>query len=197
MPGNASSFDLGLSSGGLISGLNYTGKTSGLLNQATSRLGLSWHFDPELQGVRITYFDTRTFDVWTFGDELEIESTVKSGLLTSTGSGDSGSTTSSGGAKGESGSNQSTKSKYKTSLMSGIVQWMTNSSTIGGIDNALVMAVVGHRLFGLPFAVYSVICFVVALALPKVAAATSRKTTHALALEFSSLASLREHAVEG
>ena len=120
MPGNASSFDLGLSSGGLISGLNYTGKTSGLLNQATSRLGLSWHFDPELQGVRITYFDTRTFDVWTFGDELEIESTVKSGLLTSTGSGDSGSTTSSGGAKGESGSNQSTKSKYKTSLMSDI-----------------------------------------------------------------------------
>ncbi|PKF23677.1 PilN family type IVB pilus formation outer membrane protein [Pseudomonas hunanensis] len=120
MPGSASSFDLGLSIGGLISGLNYNGKTSGLLNQATSRLGLSWHFDPELQGVRITYFDTRTFDVWTFGDELEIESTVKSGLLTSTGNGDSGSSTSSGGATGESGSNQSTKSTYKTSLMSDI-----------------------------------------------------------------------------
>lgn len=120
MPGSASSFDFGLSSGGLISGLNYNGKTSGLLNQATSRLGLSWHFDPELQGVRITYFDTRTFDVWTFGDELEIESTVKSGLLTSTGNGDSGSSTSSGGATGESGSNQSTKSTYKTSLMSDI-----------------------------------------------------------------------------
>ncbi|MDD1954292.1 PilN family type IVB pilus formation outer membrane protein [Pseudomonas sp. 8209] len=120
MPGSASSFDLGLSSGGLISGLNYNGKTSGLLNQATSRLGLSWHFDPELQGVRITYFDTRTFDVWTFGDELEIESTVKSGLLTSTGNGDSGSSNSSGGATGESGSNQSTKSTYKTSLMSDI-----------------------------------------------------------------------------
>lgn len=120
MPGSASSFDLGFSSGGLISGLNYNGKTSGLLNQATSRLGLSWHFDPELQGVRITYFDTRTFDVWTFGDELEIESTVKSGLLTSTGNGDSGSSNSSGGATGESGSNQSTKSTYKTSLMSDI-----------------------------------------------------------------------------
>ena len=120
MPGSASSFDLGLSSGGLISGLNYNGKTSGLLNQATSRLGLSWHFDPELQGVRITYFDTRTFDVWTFGDELEIESTVKSGLLTSTGNGDSGSSNSSGGATGESGSNQSIKSTYKTSLMSDI-----------------------------------------------------------------------------
>lgn len=120
MPGSASSLDLGFSAGGQISGLNYNGNVSGLLNQATSRLGLSWHFDPELQGVRITYFDTRTFDVWTFGDELEIESTVKSGLLTSTGNGDSGSSNSSGGAKGESGSNQSTKSTYKTSLMSDI-----------------------------------------------------------------------------
>ena len=121
IPGNASSFDLGFSGGGgQISGLNYNGNVSGLLNQATSRLGLSWHFDPELQGVRITYFDTRTFDVWTFGDNLEIESTVKSGLLTSTGNGSSGSSTSSGGATGESGSNQSTKSTYKTSLMSDI-----------------------------------------------------------------------------
>ena len=41
-----------------------------------------------------------------------------------------------------------------TSLMSGIVQWMTNSSTIGGIDNALIMAVVGCRLFGMPYAFY-------------------------------------------
>ena len=41
-----------------------------------------------------------------------------------------------------------------TSLISGIVQWMTNSSTIGGIDNALIMAVVGGRLFGVPYAFY-------------------------------------------
>ncbi|WP_374627001.1 ABC transporter permease [Devosia sp.] len=41
-----------------------------------------------------------------------------------------------------------------TSLMSGIVQWMTNSSTIGGIDNALINAVVGQRLFGIPLAFY-------------------------------------------
>ena len=41
-----------------------------------------------------------------------------------------------------------------TSLMSGIVQWMTNSSTIGGIDNSLIMAVVGNRLFGIPYAFY-------------------------------------------
>ena len=41
-----------------------------------------------------------------------------------------------------------------TSLMTGLVQWMTNSSTIGGIDNALVMAVVGERLLGVPLAFY-------------------------------------------
>jgi ribose transport system permease protein len=41
-----------------------------------------------------------------------------------------------------------------TSLMSGIVQWMTNSSTIGGIDNGLIMANVGYRLFGVPYAFY-------------------------------------------
>ena len=35
-----------------------------------------------------------------------------------------------------------------TSLMTGIVQWITNSSTIGGIDNSLVQAVVGFRIFG-------------------------------------------------
>lgn len=41
-----------------------------------------------------------------------------------------------------------------TSLMTGIVQWMTNSSTIGGIDNALIMAVVGGRFLGVPYAFY-------------------------------------------
>lgn len=41
-----------------------------------------------------------------------------------------------------------------TSLMSGIVQWITNSSTIGGIDNSLIMAAVGYRLFGIPYAFY-------------------------------------------
>jgi ribose transport system permease protein len=41
-----------------------------------------------------------------------------------------------------------------TSLMTGIVQWMTDSSTIGGIDIALINAVVGGRFLGVPFAFY-------------------------------------------
>src|ERR1700734_3370553 len=38
-----------------------------------------------------------------------------------------------------------------TSVMTGLAQWITNSSTIGAIDNALVMAVVGGRLVGFPY----------------------------------------------
>jgi ribose transport system permease protein len=41
-----------------------------------------------------------------------------------------------------------------TSLITGIVQWMTDSSTISGIDNRLVDAVVGGTLLGIPFAFY-------------------------------------------
>lgn len=50
-----------------------------------------------------------------------------------------------------------------TSLMTGIVQWMTNSSTIGGIDNALINAVVGGQIFGIPYAFYYAIVAVLVL----------------------------------
>lgn len=50
-----------------------------------------------------------------------------------------------------------------TSLISGIVQWFTKSSTIGGIDNALIMSVVGGRLFGVPYAFYYAFAAVVIL----------------------------------
>jgi ribose transport system permease protein len=41
-----------------------------------------------------------------------------------------------------------------TSLISGLVQWMTDSSTIGGVDDGLITAVVGLRLIGIPYAFY-------------------------------------------
>lgn len=50
-----------------------------------------------------------------------------------------------------------------TSLMTGIVQWMTNSSTIGGIDYRLINAVVGGQLFGIPFAFYYAVVAVLVL----------------------------------
>ncbi|MEO2038299.1 MAG: ABC transporter permease [Martelella sp.] len=50
-----------------------------------------------------------------------------------------------------------------TSLMSGLVQLITKSSTIGGIDNALIMAVVGGRLFGVPYAFYYALAAVIVM----------------------------------
>ena len=104
--------------------IKYSGKLSGLLNQATSQLGLAWNYSSDDRSVHVTYFDTKTFDVWAFGDDQVIESTVKSGLLTATGSGSSsgggGGGSSSTGASGESGSNQSTTVTIKTSLIGDI-----------------------------------------------------------------------------
>lgn len=104
--------------------IKFSGKLSGLLNQVTAQLGLAWNYSSDDRSVRITYFDTKTFDVWAFGDDQVIESTVKSGLLTATGSGSGsgggGGGSSSTGASGESGSNQSTTVTIKTSLIGDI-----------------------------------------------------------------------------
>ncbi len=50
-----------------------------------------------------------------------------------------------------------------TSLMTGIVQWMTDSSTIGGIAPSLVEAVSGGRLLGVPYAFYYALAVAVLL----------------------------------
>ncbi|MDH2328671.1 ABC transporter permease [Cereibacter sp. SYSU M97828] len=44
-----------------------------------------------------------------------------------------------------------------TSVITGLVQWMTNSSTIGGISPTLVNMVMRGRLFGISYAFYYVI----------------------------------------
>ena len=121
LPGNAKSLNAtGLSAHSTLP-IKFSGKLSGLLNQVTARLGLAWNYSSDDRSVRITYFDTRTFDVWAFGDDQVIEITVKSGLVTSTGGGSgSGGGSSTTGASGESGSNQSTAVTIKTSLVDDI-----------------------------------------------------------------------------
>lgn len=44
-----------------------------------------------------------------------------------------------------------------TSIITGLVQWMTNSATIGGISPLLIDSVVRGRLFGISYAFYYVI----------------------------------------
>jgi ribose transport system permease protein len=51
-----------------------------------------------------------------------------------------------------------------TSLISGLVQWMTDSSSISGIDPALIDAVVGGRLLGVPYAFYYALAAAVLIA---------------------------------
>ena len=124
MPNNVRSMSMGGLSAPSAFPVKYSGKLSGLLNQVTAQQGLAWNYSSEDRSVRITYFDTKTFDVWAFGDDQVIESTVKSGLLTATGSGSGngggGGGSSSTGASGESGSNQSTTVTIKTSLIGDI-----------------------------------------------------------------------------
>ncbi|HVF57264.1 MAG TPA: MFS transporter [Pyrinomonadaceae bacterium] len=55
----------------------------------------------------------------------------------------------------------------------------------------------GNEWGGLGFAVYSVVCFLVAFALPKLAAATSRKTVHALALVCGGVGLLSTYFIHG
>jgi len=58
----------------------------------------------------------------------------------------------------------------------------TARHVFGATDSGSNRFAEGVEWGGICFAVYSVVCFVVAFALPKLAAATSRKTVHALAL---------------
>ncbi|MDU8358494.1 PilN family type IVB pilus formation outer membrane protein [Pseudomonas syringae group sp. J309-1] len=109
----------------LVSGLRYSGKASGLLDDVTARLGLTYRFNPTSRSVQVSYFDTKVFDVYAFGDVQEIKSTVRSGMTTSSGSGSGSSSgassgSSSSGVSGDSGSNQSTTVTLNTSILTDI-----------------------------------------------------------------------------
>jgi len=50
-----------------------------------------------------------------------------------------------------------------TSVITGLVQWMTNSSTIGGISRELITLVSRGRLFGISYAFYYVIAIAIVI----------------------------------
>lgn len=109
-----------------VNDIKYSGRLSGLLDLATARLGLSWRYSATEHAVRVNFFETKVFDVYAFGDKQVIESTVKSGMVTTAGtgsgssSGGGGSGGSSSGVSGDSGSNQSTKVTLESSLLTDI-----------------------------------------------------------------------------
>ncbi|MBX8588648.1 PilN family type IVB pilus formation outer membrane protein [Pseudomonas cichorii] len=140
-PGSSMNVATNYSTGGQISNLKYSGKASGLLDEVTARLGLAYRFSQSERAVYISYFETKVFDIYSFGDEQVIESTVKSGMVTSAGSsggstGSSSSGNSNSGVSGESGSNQSTTVKLKSSILLDVqnnVKAMLSTSPAGRI----------------------------------------------------------------
>lgn len=110
--------------GGLqpISGISWNAKVSGFLDLITSRTGVSWRFDPAEKAVVIYLLDTKTFRIYAFDDTNQVNSTVRSGMTTSTGTGEgsSGSMGGSSGISGDSGSNQTTSVSLETSILNDI-----------------------------------------------------------------------------
>ncbi|AIC21832.1 secretin [Pseudomonas chlororaphis] len=105
-----------------ISNIKWDAKVSGFLDLITSRTGVSWRFDQVENAAVIYYLDTRTFRVYAFDDTTKMDSTVRSGMTTSTGT--SGDNSSAGGStsgiSGDSGSNQTSNVSLKTSILNDI-----------------------------------------------------------------------------
>jgi type IVB pilus formation R64 PilN family outer membrane protein len=107
-----------------VSGIQWEGKLSGLLDVATAQLGLSWKYTADDNTVSIYSLDTKTFSIFAFADETDMQSMVKSGTTSASGTSGSGGGGSggseSGGVSGESGSSQSTSVSLKTSIIKDI-----------------------------------------------------------------------------
>lgn len=103
---------------GSISDLKYSGPLQGLLDAATSRLGVSWRF--ENGGVNIFYLDTQVFSLLALPSITETKSSVQSGTSTTSGSSGSSSGGSTGGTTSNAGSSQSTDVSMKTDLIEDI-----------------------------------------------------------------------------
>jgi type IVB pilus formation R64 PilN family outer membrane protein len=121
--GGAQTFSAGSTRNTQLRGLKYEGRLSGLLNQVTAQLGLSWKFSAVDRAVTIFYLDTRTFNFYAFASTTDMQSVVQSGTTSAAGTG-SGSSSSgaSSGISGYSGSSQSTTLSLKTSIADDIEQ---------------------------------------------------------------------------
>lgn len=100
-----------VSGGSALRGLFWQGELGGLLDNVTTRLGLSWRYE---QGrIAIFYLDTRTFPVMFMDSKASFGSKTVSGTTSSMGAtGDS----SGGGLSGDSNTSQATEMEIKSSL---------------------------------------------------------------------------------
>lgn len=104
----------------------WQGELGGLLDNVTTRLGLSWRYE---QGrIAIFYLDTRTFPVMFMDSKASFGSKTVSGTTSSMGaSGDS----SGGGLSGDSNTSQATEMEIKSSLYEDVTNTIKSMLTPG------------------------------------------------------------------
>lgn len=95
---------------GSLPGVTWNGSLSGLLDNVTTRLGLSWRY--EYGHIAIFWLDTRTFAVNFMDSDASFESKTVSGTTSSAGT----SGNSSGGNKGDNSTSQTTTATIKSSI---------------------------------------------------------------------------------
>lgn len=98
--------------------VQYEGRLSGLLDTVTTRLGLSWRYDPRTRQITVYYLDTRQFDLSAFDFKINMNSTITSGISSTTGvsdgiSGQSSQSGGSGSGTNSSGSSQNASTDLK------------------------------------------------------------------------------------
>ena len=109
-----------------LHGVYWQGALSGLLDNITTRLGLSWRYE---QGhITLFYVDTRTFPVMFMDSVTAFNSKVVSGTTTSSGSSDS---SASGGVSGDVNTSQTTTTEMKTSLYTDLQNTVKSMLTPG------------------------------------------------------------------
>ncbi|MGK2679313.1 PilN family type IVB pilus formation outer membrane protein [Serratia marcescens] len=113
-------------SSGQLRGLFWNGELGGLLDNVTTRLGLSWRYE---QGrIVLFYLDTRTFPVMFMDSKASFGAKTVSGTTSSMGT--SGSS-SGGGVSGDSNTSQSTEMEIKSSLYDDLTNTIKSMLTPG------------------------------------------------------------------
>ncbi|BEN76558.1 MULTISPECIES: PilN family type IVB pilus formation outer membrane protein [Serratia] len=115
-----------VSGGTALRGVFWQGELGGLLDNVTTRLGLSWRYE---QGrIAIFYLDTRTFPVMFMDSKASFGSKTVSGTTSSMGAtGDS----SGGGLSGDSNTSQATEMEIKSSLYEDVTNTIKSMLTPG------------------------------------------------------------------
>ncbi|MMZ44881.1 Outer membrane lipoprotein BfpB precursor [compost metagenome] len=112
--------------GSALRGLFWQGELGGLLDNVTTRLGLSWRY--EQSRIAIFYLDTRTFPVMFMDSKASFGSKTVSGTTSSMGAtGDS----SGGGLSGDSNTSQATEMEIKSSLYEDVTNTIKSMLTPG------------------------------------------------------------------